>query len=855
MLEKFLSDVWHREIETLLKDLGTHAEQGLSPEQIPERLQVHGRNILKREASISQWVLFFRQFKNPMVYLLGGAALFSLMLGEAINALAIFTILMLNAVIGFIQEAKAQTAIEALKKLTVPKTRVVRQGEVHTISSEELTPGDILHLEAGDFVPADSRVLHGFQLTADESSLTGESLPVKKMEAQLDKETVLADRKNMLHAGSAITAGSARAVVTHTGMQTQLGQIAGLLNQTQDVETPLQQRLKGISHRLIILCVAVIIIVMILRAIEGQSLVSILMDAISLAVAGIPEGLPTVVTLALAMAVRRMVKRNAIVKDLAAVETLGSTTIICTDKTGTLTTGKMSVRNTYLWLNSAQELYQQAIVLCNNASLAHGGSGDTTEVALLNFARDQIVDIAQLQASLPRVHEWSFDSDRKRMSVAVQAGNKVRILSKGAPESILPLCSLTESDEQKIKAEIDHFSSRGERLLALACRELEQLEADVDVEQNLQFLGIITLADPPKQESMEAIKECQGSGIKVAMITGDHPITARAIATELGIVLPGKFDQVLTGKELDTLSDNDLKLAVERTSVYARVSPAHKMRIVEALQANREIVAMTGDGVNDAPALKRAEIGVAMGKAGTEVARQAANMILTDDNFATIVKAVEEGRAIYGNIRRTIQYQLSTNMAEILMVLGASILTLPVPFTPIGLLWINLVTDGLPSLALAAEPVSKDGLVGSAPSPSTFIDKKFILEMAIMGLIMTVLALGVYHYQLDHAGLKMAKSYAFTMLVYLSLFRSFSCRSEDKSYFQLPVNFYHLISVVIPILLQVTLQHSQLYHELLQVEPLSAEDLLKVALLSAVPVTGIEIWKLFGKSHSSKNIS
>lgn len=833
---------WSEDVSSLLKNLESDSDTGLNVSMISQKLVVHGPNILKQEIKISEAILFLHQFKNPMVYLLGGAALFSMFLGEYLNATAIFSILFLNAVFGYFQESKAQTAIEALKKLSVPNTRVIRSGEIHNVSSEQIVPGDIVHLEAGDLVPADSRVISGFQLFTDESTLTGESLPVKKNHGDVVPETPLAERNNMLHAGTALTAGSARAVVTHTGMNTQLGKIAGMLNEASDQKTPLQLRLEGISHRLIILCLLVIFIVFVLRMIEGLPLVSILMDAISLAVAGIPEGLPTVVTLALALAVRRMVKRNAIVRDLAAVETLGSTTIICTDKTGTLTTGQMSVRNDFLLDQGKEQLLLNSLTLCNNASLSEGGSGDTTEIALLKYASAK-KNILEIKSQNPRIHEWSFDSDRKRMSVAVKSATGIKVFTKGAPESVLSLCHLSSEEAVIINKKIQEYSEQGQRLLAIAYKELPVLLPELDVESDLQFLGLVALSDPPRKESMQAIKECQLLQIKVIMITGDHPTTAKAIAKELGIVVSNSFDGVLTGQDLDSLNNDQLKEKVLTTAVYARVSPSHKMRIIDALQSHSEIVAMTGDGVNDAPALKKAQIGVAMGKAGTEVARQAANMILTDDNFSTIVRAVEEGRAIYGNIRRTIQYQLSTNMAEILMVLGASILALPVPFTPIGLLWINLVTDGLPSLALAAEPLSTDDVKGSAPSPSTFIDKRFILEMLIMGLAMTFLALGVYYWELDHAGLPKAKSYAFTMLVYISLFRSFSCRSDVKSYFQLPFNGFHLISVAIPVALQLLLQNTELYKQLMGVVPLSFKELVILACISSLPITAIELWK------------
>ena len=590
-------------------------------------------------------------------------------------------------------------------------------------------------------------------------------------------------------------------------------------------------------------------IVIVLRYLEGEPWFAILMSAISLAVAAIPEGLPTIVTLALTLAVRRMTGRNAIVRNLSAVETLGSTDVICTDKTGTLTTGIMTVRELFLLDNSHENEFMRALILCNNASMDHGGTGDTTELALLQFASLKGFQISKIREENKRVHEWSFDSDRKRMSVGINHPEGVEILIKGAPESVVERCNLDDVKIHEIRNKIQELSSKGMRLLAVGRKSLPSIDGISDVETNLSFLGLVAMADPPKPETIPAIKLCRAAGIKVIMITGDHPSTAKAIALELGIAIPGKFNEVLTGQDLETFNDQELQKRVESTAVYARVSPAHKLKIIDALQKNNHIVAMTGDGVNDAPALKKAQIGVSMGKAGTEVARQSSSIILTDDNFSTIVSAVEEGRAIYGNIRRTIQYLLSTNLAEILVVLGCSVLFLPIPFTPIGLLWINLVTDGFPALALAAEPVHKNILIESPkPSPKSFFDRHFLSELFFVAVLMTVLCLGVYYYMLQTSDLVTAKSFAFTLLVYMSLFRSFSCRSETRVFFQLKLNFYHIGSIIIPLIFQTILERVGFFQNIFEITTLDFADHAVLFTISIFPVTFVEVYKLLKKT-------
>ena len=866
-----LKSPWNSESEAVCKELDSDPKAGLSREEIALRLELFGPNVLKAERKTPWYKRLFAQFTSPVVVTLIIATVISAFLGERTDAIAIISIVIVNAIVGYLQEAKAEQAVEALKRLSAPKARVLRGGTVAEVEARDVCPGDILVLEAGDFISADARLIVASQFSTDEAVLTGESLSVIKSTKVLPKEIPLADRLNMLFAGTAAAAGSARAVVVETGMNTEIGRIAGMIESAEESRTPLQERLEQVSSKLLIFCIAVVIVVAVFGLLRKDPWIDVLMSAISLAVAAIPEGLPAIVTLALALAVRRMSKRNAIVRHLPAVETLGSTDVICTDKTGTLTTGKMRVRDVAVGAKPAVATDSASLdgndefmslvtsaVLCSNASLGDNGQGigDPTEVALLQLAKEHRVNLAALNNRNPRIAEWSFESVRKRMSVAVSNGDKAVLHVKGAPESVLSRCALSEADKRAVLAQIEALSSQGRRLLAVASRTLgesasdlpaKQLTADT-VESGLTFQGLVAMADPPRVESIDAIRKCHGAGIKVVMITGDHPITAKAIAAELGIIMPGKFDQVLAGPGLDALSDEELVKRVEQVAVYARVSPEHKLRIVKAWKAQGSVVAMTGDGVNDAPALKEASIGVSMGKGGTEVARQASSMILADDNFASIVSAVEEGRAIFGNIRRSIQYLLSGNLSEILIMLGAALLGWPVPLAPIHLLWINLVTDGLPALALAAEPVP-EGLLTSTgrPSPASFFDRHFYREMIFVGVTVTVLALGVYDYSMRFEDEITARTHVFSFLVFAELFRSFANRSETKTIFQLgpASNLYHVGAVSVPIVFQLLLHHTTWFEEVFKVRTISWTECLVMLGLTLVPVSLLEIRKYF----------
>ncbi|MBY0518159.1 MAG: cation-translocating P-type ATPase [Bacteriovoracaceae bacterium] len=856
---KEVKEPWALSADEVSRLLDTNAITGLADAKVTARYTTHGSNTLKAQKKVSNFKRFSQQIESPVVVILIIASIVSGALGEVTDALAIIIIVVINAIIGFVQESKAESAIEALKNMSTPKARVIRAGLIKECEASEVTIGDILLLESGDYVAADSRLILANQLSVDESVLTGESLPVNKTVQALEKSSILAERKNMLFASTAVATGSAKAIVTSIGMQTEIGKIAGLLESAHMVKTPLQTKLELVSKKLLYLCSGVVILVAILGKIHGEPWLDVFMNAISLAVAAIPEGLPAVVTVALALAVRRMSKKNAIVRHLPAVETLGSTSVICTDKTGTLTTGKMRVRDIFPYEGKESALIESGM-LCSNASLSGNGqsTGDPTEVALLYLGKDHQIEFIPLASKYPRLYEWSFDSNRKRMSVAVKDGDATRIHCKGAPESILEISNLDGEQKSRIRQQILELSSKGYRLLGVGDRcitgfKVEDFKDSDLVERDLNFLGIIAISDPPRSETIPAIKTCKESGIKIVMITGDHPVTAKAIGKELGIVEEGIFDGVLTGPELDKLSSEQLSERVENIAVYARVTPEHKLKIVEAWQSRGNVVAMTGDGVNDAPALKKASIGVAMGKGGTEVAKQASSMILTDDNFSTIVSAVEEGRAIFGNIRRTIQYLLSGNLSEILIMLGAALMGWPAPLAPVHLLWINLVTDGFPSLALAAEPVPKDVLKGMAPSSKTFFDKIFYQEMILIGSISALLVLALYGYMLRTTDELTARTYAFSFLVFVELFRSFASRSETKTFFEMGVtsNVYHLIAVAIPISFQIFLHHSGYFLEVFKVTHLSWTSCLGMVAITLIPVTFLEMRKMLKKKSSN----
>ena len=806
---------WHdKPAKSILTQLETSREQGLTNNQAKERLARYGPNTIEQHKQDSLIKRLLSQLKDPMILVLLAAAALSLLASgfeDWLDAVIILVIVLVNAAISISQEDNAERALEALRQISAPLAKVLRNGALIHLETSQLVPGDIIALEAGDLVPADARILECSSLKADEASMTGESTPVSKQAVdRLPSETALGDRVNMVLSATMITNGRALCVVTGTGMDTEMGRIAGLLQTAGDPSTPLQHRMAEISKILSILCLFVCALMFGLGLARGNDLLDMFLTAASLAVAAIPEGLPAIVSIVLALGVQRMAKRNAIIKKLPAVETLGCASVICSDKTGTLTQNKMTV--TDLWtVHDAHHAEALTIgALCSNAELRYENgqaifSGDPTEAALVAAAHRQGADKNQLEKRYPRRAELPFDSERKLMStIHARPEGGFRVMVKGAPDVLLGRCShllsgtaipLDAMVHRRILAVNEDMASRALRVLGLAWKDIDTVPHSLSsefLEQNLTFVGLAGMIDPPRPEAKDAVARCYAAGIRPVMITGDHKLTAVAIAKELEIFRPG--DLAVTGEELDFMPREMLERDVEKFSVYARVSPEHKMRIVQAWQKKGHVVAMTGDGVNDAPALKAADIGCAMGITGTDVAKSAADMILTDDNFAAIVHAVEQGRGIYANIKKAIHYLLSCNIGEILTIFTATLFGFQqMPLIPVQLLWLNLVTDSLPALALGMEPVEKD-IMRQKPRGSTdrLFTKRFSLRLAWQGIMVAALTLTAYclgEYVLGDptAADATANTMAFATLTLSQLFHSFDVRSEDQSLFHIGV--------------------------------------------------------------------
>jgi Ca2+-transporting ATPase len=764
----------------------------------------------------------FGQLTNPFVWLLLVAAVIAAALGELADAIAIGAIVVLNAIVGFFQEYRAERAVLALRAMTAPRARVIRDGHTVAIAAAEIVPGDVLVLDAGDVVAADAALVEANTLLVNEAALTGESAAVEKSTEPVAAGAPLAERRDRVFMGTAIANGTGRAVVHATGMKTELGKVAHLLATAQDQDTPLQQRLARVSRVLLVLCLAIVALVAALGLARGLSTMEVLLSAASLAVAAVPEGLPAVVTIALALGVQRMVSRHVLVRRLPAVETLGCATVICTDKTGTLTTGVMTVRE--LWGPNHHSLLYAAAA-CSDAELdtdGRQGTGDPTEVALLVRAAENRISRAEIEASNPRVRVHPFDADRKRMSVLRRDGV---LYVKGAVESVVPRCV---SGTEEAHATNQQMAERGLRVLAVAT-------GGGDGETELRLLGLVGIADPPRTEAIEAVAAARLAGIRTVMITGDHPATAQAIARELGILRPGDAADEI---------------------VHARAAPADKLQIVRRWKARGEVVAMTGDGVNDAPALREAHIGVAMGRTGTEVTREAADMILTDDNFASIVAAVREGRGIFDNIRKTIVYLLAGNASELAVMLGAALIGLPLPLLPLHLLWINLVTDGLPALALVTDPVDPD--VMAKPPRKTdepMLARPQWMLVGLTGLIEATVTLGVFAWALDARGLDEARNLAFSVLVFTELFRAFAARSPDRIFWEVGAftNLRLLGVVIVSVFLQLGLHHIPWAQDLFQLQDLPLADAGLALGLGLIPVSVLEIRKLVRRWAASKH--
>jgi len=893
---------WQQEIQEMEKILNSNISAGLSEEEAKDRIARYGKNVLKEKKAINPWEIFFEQFQDYIVLILIGAALVSGFLKEWIDALAIIAIVVLNAILGFIQEYRAEKSLAALKRLSSPSSKVIRQGEKKIVASQDIVPGDLIELEAGDNVPADSRLIWlSANFSTQEASLTGESTPViKTSHALAEKEIALGDRINMVFMGTSVASGKAKALIAATGMNTELGKIAGMIQDIKRETTPLQKKLEEFGKWIVYLCFILVGMVFVLGLIRGgfnkENVLAMFLTSVSLAVAAIPEGLPAVVTIALALGVQRMVKRHALIRKLPSVETLGCTTVICSDKTGTLTKNEMTVQAIY----SAGDLFKVtgigyepkgdfvlkgakieaenypglkktllAGVLCNAAELLAEKNtfkiiGDPTEAALLTAAAKANIIKGELEWANPFVDEIPFDSDRKKMTIIRRnKDSKLIAYVKGAPDMLLGDCAYIEENSQSrqitfqdkeaiLRTNID-LANQAMRVLAVAYRILDnppdKYEAEA-IEKDLTFLGLAAMIDPPREEVKEAVRICKNSGIKTIMITGDHKNTASAIAKELGFFGAGSI--AVTGEELDDLSDEEFFQQIERIPVYARVSPEHKLRIVRLLRSRNEVVAMTGDGVNDAPAVKEADIGVAMGITGTDVTKEVSDMVITDDNFASIVAAVEEGRGIYDNIKKFIHYLLSCNAGEILVMFISSLIGWPVPLLPIHILWVNLVTDGLPALALGVDPVDP-GVMKRPPRPHNepVITKERAILMLSQGAFIAFCSLLAFGFVLfvEKEGINRARTAAFIVLSCSQLFHSLNCRNQSESLFKIGIftNKKLILADLISFGLQMAVVYIVFLQKIFKTESLGVFDWILVISISSFPFWAMEIVKFSRK--------
>ncbi|AMW05649.1 cation-translocating P-type ATPase [Gemmatimonas phototrophica] len=868
------STAWHTLTATAtVESLHTNVHTGLGMPDVQRLRAEHGDNVLETAVKRGPLRMLLAQFTDVMVLVLLAAAAIAAFVGDPEDIIAIIAIVLLNATLGFVQEYRAEKAMAALGAMAAATARVRREGAEHTIAPQELVPGDIVLLEAGTVVPADLRLLELAQLSVEEAALTGESLPVQKTTAPtLDADAPLGDRTAMVYKGTNIASGRGVGVVVATGMRTELGRIAALLRADTHLQTPLQQRLTSLGRWLAVTVLVVCVAIFVTGLIRGEPVVLMFMTAVSLAVAAIPEALPAVITVSLALGARRMVKHHALIRRLPAVETLGSVTYVCTDKTGTLTENRMHVDAVRtvdnqpgeslaaaVPLSEAPLAFAQALTLCTDVQLTKDGAllGDPTETALVRWAAEQGVEMSSLRTAWPRTGELPFTSERARMTTVHATANGAHRVActKGAPERVIPACTrmwqqgaLVPVDAAAVMAYAEAMAASGLRVLAMAINSDQQPTgaAIESLEDQQVLLALVGLLDPPRAEAREAVRTCHTAGIRVVMITGDHPATARAIASRLDIIKDGVGDQeVLTGAVLRTLDDEALLARVEHARVYARVTPEDKLRIVTALQSRGEYAAMTGDGVNDAPALKRANIGIAMGRGGTDVAREAADMVLLDDNFATIVVAVREGRRIYDNIRRFVRFVLSTNAGEIWTLFLAPLIGLPLPLLPIHILWMNLVTDGLPGLTLAAEPAEADIMERPPRPPQESILAHGLWQHAVwVGLLMAALALGTQAWAI-RTGHGHWQTMTFTVLTVSQLTHVLAIRSERTSLFRLGLlsNPLLLLAVGASLGLQLAIIYVPVLNSLFRTEPLSAGELVLCLAVSTVVLLAVELEK------------
>lgn len=858
---------WYQQTKEEILSQFQVTEQGLTSSQAEKILAEKGENVLEEGKRKSTLQVFLEQFCDLLVVILIIAALISMVSGNVESTVVILAVIILNAILGTVQHAKAEKSLDSLKSLSSPNAKVLRDGQKVEIPSARVVPGDILYLEAGDLVVADGRILENYSLQVNESSLTGESTNVDKSDGTLHSDCALADRANMVYSSGLVTYGRAVVLVTATGMDTEIGKIAALMNATKEKKTPLQVSLDQFGSRLAMAIMVICALVFLLSLYRKMPVLDSLMFAVALAVAAIPEALSSIVTIVQAMGTQKMAKEHAIIKELKAVESLGCVSVICSDKTGTLTQNKMTVQNIYTngqtitidQLNLKNQLHRYLLydaILTNDSSIVDGkGIGDPTEFALVEMGRKATVDENLLRELMPRLEEIPFDSDRKLMSTKYELHDVPTVLTKGALDVLLDrtvkirmeegIRDITQEDREAILQKNLEFSQEGLRVLAFGYKEVpEDYTLSLDNENDFIFLGLISMMDPPREESKAAVADAKRAGIKPVMITGDHKITATAIAKQIGIFEDG--DIAMTGRELDAMSEEELDRKITEISVYARVSPENKIRIVDAWQRRGSITAMTGDGVNDAPALKKADIGVAMGITGTEVSKDAAAMILTDDNFATIIKAVANGRNVYRNIKNAIKFLLSGNMAGILSVLYTSLAALPVPFAPVHLLFINLLTDSLPAIAIGMEPAEKDLLSEAPRNPKTgILTKDFMTTILTQGGIIAVCTMIAFHTGLRTGSAATASTMAFATLTLARLFHGFNCRSKHNIFkLGFSSNWYSLGAFAAGVVLLGIVMFVPFMQNLFSVTPLTQSQLINVCLLAAVPTVLIQMFKI-----------
>lgn len=862
-----MKDFYSKSKEELLGYFDS-SEQGLEGKKLEKLREEYGENVLNSKEKKSALVIFGEQFKDFLVIILLIAATISFISGNKESTIVILVVIIMNAILGTVQHLKAEKSLESLKKMSSPKAKVIRDGQKQEINSSELLPGDIVLIEAGDVVPSDGRVLETHSLMVNESSLTGESESVEKISQIIDTTGLtVGDQKNMVFSGSLVTYGRAKILVTAIGMKTELGKIASLLDETDDAMTPLQKSLEKFGKKLSIAIIVLCIVVFFMSVARGINTLESLMFAVALAVAAIPEALGSIVTIVLAIGTQKMAKENAIIKKLHSVESLGCVSVICSDKTGTLTQNKMTAQHLYvdgkvveaekIDLNSKIELgLLRSAILCSDAVNNNGQEiGDPTEVALINLGHKYNLREVEIRDKYPRLKELPFDSDRKMMSTLNSIEGKSYLITKGAPDVVVEKAEyilrengniekISEADIESIKKANMNFAEHGLRVLAFAMKEIDEAkELDFSDENSFIFVGLVSMIDPPREESKEAVKNCIRAGIKPVMITGDYKVTAKAIAKEIGIYKEG--DETLNGVEIEKMSDEELMKHVERISVYARVSPEHKIRIVSAWQKLGKICAMTGDGVNDAPALKKADVGIAMGITGTEVSKDAASMILTDDNFSTIVKSVVTGRNLYANIKNSIRFLLSGNTAGILAVFYASLMGLPVIFAPVHLLFINLLTDSLPAIAIGMEPSHGDVLDEKPRDANApLLDKKLSGRILMEGMLIAIVTMIAFYLGYEKGDVGLGSTMAFSTLCLGRLFHGFNCRGNGSVIkLGLTENMFSIYAFLLGAALLYSVLLVPAFHKMFAISDLSVINFGEITLLAFIPTLIIQVLK------------